>query len=209
MTLRREFPMRKTFVLLFALAPWLAPSSASARLHVDLGDPAAHQFTVTYRFVDSDMGSQSMDVLPYEAEIEIVEVVPDKGGRPLEWEPIEGAKKGDPKIRIKYPQTIKPGERFAFRMVAKLTDENAYFEDTAKLNFLYRTGHETSVSLPRAFYPIYSDEAMELIQENERVVLSSKGGKVRPIVIFAVRCGPGGPSRAPDNISTAPEGAGD
>lgn len=202
--------MRKfCLCLLLASLLGLVPSFASARLHVDLGEPASHQFTVTYRFVDSDMGSQSMDILPYEAEIEIVEVVPDKGGIPLKWEPIEGAKEGEPKIRVKYPETIKPGGRFAFRMVAKLTDENAYFEDTAKLNFLYKTGHEISVSLPRSFYPIYSDEAMELIQEDQRVVLTSKGGKVRPIVLFAVRCGPGGPSVSPAPVSTAPEGAGD
>lgn len=194
--------MRKSnMLLLLAVVALLAPSAARAKLFVDLADPSTNQFTVTYRFVDSEMGSSSMDVLPYQGEIAVVEVAPEKGGRSLPWERIEGAGEGDPKIRVTYPETIGPGGRYAFRMVATIKDPNSYFEDTAKLNFLYRTGHEISVSLPFGFYPIYTDEAMEVKQEGQRVVLSSKGGKVRPVVIFGVRCGSGGPPRS---VSEAP-----
>ena len=42
--------------------------------------------------------------------------------------------------------------------------------------------------MPDGYYPIYTDEPMELKQEKGRVVLSSRGGKERPIVIFAMKC---------------------
>lgn len=179
------------------------PGTAPAVLHVDLAMPAANEWTVTYRFADNEMGSQSMDVLPYEAEIEVIDVVPEKGGNSLEWERINEGEEKKPKIRVKYPETVGPGGKFTFRLTAKMKDPNAYFEDTAKLNFLYRTGHEIHVSLPLGFYPIYTDEAMEVKQEQQRIVLSSRGGKVRPVVIFAVRCSGSGP--APRGVSVAPE----
>ncbi len=179
------------------------PGAAPAVLHVDLAMPVTNEWTVTYRFADDEMGSRSMDVLPYEAEIEVIDVVPEKGGKSLEWERINEGEEKKPKIRVKYPETIGPGEKFTFRLTAKMKDSNAYFEDTAKLNFLYRTGHKIHVSLPLGFYPIYTDEAMELKQEQQRIVLSSRGGKVRPIVIFAVRCSGSGP--APRGVSIAPE----
>jgi hypothetical protein len=129
-----------------------------------------------------------MEVLPYDAEIEIVEVVPEKGGPPLRWEAIHAGEEGKSKFRVDYPEPIPPGGKYGFRLVAKMRDSNAYFEDSAKLNFLYRTGHEVYVTLPRGYYPLYTDEPMELKLDNERVVLTSAGGRERPIVIFAVRC---------------------
>ena len=138
-----------------------------------------------------------MEVLPYDAEIEILEAAPEKGGTPLRWERINEGVTGKPKIRVDFPQPIAPGGRYDFRLVAKMKDPNMYFEDSAKLNFLYRTGHEIAVSLPRGFLPIYTDEAMELKQEKERVVLTSKGGKERPVVVFAIRCDGTKPSAAP------------
>jgi hypothetical protein len=166
----------------------LLPAAAAGVLHVDLGDPAKNEWTVTYRFTAEDVGMKSMEVLPYDGEIKILEAVQEKGGAPLEWAAINEGKEGKPKFRVDFPEALGPGERLSFRLVATMTDPRSYFEDTAKLNFLYETGHEISVSLPRGFYPIYTDEAMELKQEKERVVLTSKGGKERPIVIFAIRC---------------------
>ncbi|MFH1679949.1 MAG: hypothetical protein ABIH26_04815 [Candidatus Eisenbacteria bacterium] len=188
---------------LAALALLATPLSSDAILHVDLGNPQSNEFTVTYRFVDSKAGSQSMEVLPYEAEIEVVEAVPEKGGPPLRWERINEGGKGKPKIRVSYPVGVNPGGRYVFRLVAKMRDPNMYFEDTAKLNFLYRTGHEIAVTLPRGYLPVYSDEPMELKQENERVVLTSEGGKERPVVIFALSCGAGRPAAVP-KASPAP-----
>ncbi|MBM3321846.1 MAG: hypothetical protein FJY73_14380 [Candidatus Eisenbacteria bacterium] len=188
-------------VLLLLLA---TPLASPAILFVDLGDPRANDLTVTYRFTDLQAGSQSMEVLPYDAAIEVLEAAPEKGGTPLRWERINEGMAGKPKIRVAYPQPIAPGGRYDFRLVAKMKDANMYFEDSAKLNFLYRTAHEIAVSLPRGFLPIYTDEAMELKQEKERVVLTSKGGKERPVVIFAIRCDGGKPSAVP-RTSPAPE----
>jgi len=181
--------MYRLSVLVMSISLVFFPAAAGAILHVDLGDPAENTWTVTYRFAAGEVGQKSMDVLPYEGEIEIVEAVPEKGGSPLEWSRINEGKEGKPKIQVELPEVLGPGDRFTFRLVATIKDPASYFEDTAKLNFLYRTGHEISVSLPKGFYPIYTDEAMELKQEKERVVLTSKGGKERPIVIFAIRCG--------------------
>lgn len=180
--------MRMGTAVFAALSILATAASAPAILHVDLGDPQAHEWSVSYRFVDSEQGKQSMDVLPYDAEIEILEVVPEKGGRPLRWEPINAGEEGKPKFRVDYPEPIPPGGKFGFRLVAKMKDANSYFEDSAKLNFLYKTGHEIVVTLPRGYYPFYTDEPMELKFEEERVVVSSKGGKERPIVVFAFRC---------------------
>jgi hypothetical protein len=197
-----ERPMKAARAVLPALILLGLPLAAQAVLHVDLGEPRANEWTVTYTFVDSEPGKKSMEVLPYDSEIEVLEAVPEKGGAPLKWERINEGEEGKPKVRVEYPEAIEPGKRYSFRLVAKMKDPNAYFEDTAKLNFLYRTGHEIYVSLPRGFYPIYTDEPMELKQETERVVLSSKGGKERPVVIFAVRCG--GPRKAPAPPSPSP-----
>jgi hypothetical protein len=176
--------------ILLLLAPLLLfPAAARAILHVDLGNPGENEWTVTYRFAAGEVGMKSMEVLPYDGEIEIVEVVPEKGGSPLDWSRINEGKQGKPKIQVEFPEVLGPGDRFTFRLVATIKDSTSYFEDTAKLNFIYRTGHEISVSLPRGYYPIWTDEAMELKQEKERVVLTSKGGRERSIVIFAVRCG--------------------
>jgi hypothetical protein len=196
--------MKGARAVLAALLLLALPLAAQAVLHVDLGDARANEWTVTYTFVDSEPGKKSMEVLPYDSEIEVLEAVPEKGGAPLRWEPINEGAEGKPKIRVEYPEAIEPGKRFSFRLVAKMKDPNAYFEDTAKLNFLYRTGHEIYVSLPRGFYPIYTDEPMELKQESERVVLSSKGGKERPVVIFAVRCGAARKTPAPPSPSPTP-----
>jgi hypothetical protein len=174
--------------ILVAIVLSAISTPAGAILHVDLGDPATHEWTVSYRFVDSDPGKRSMEVLPYEAEIEILEAVPEKGGAPLRWEMINAGEKGKPKVRVDYPEPVATGGRFGFRLVAKLKDATSYFEDSAKLNFLYSTGHEIYVSLPRGYYPFYTDEPMELKFEAERVIVSSKGGKERPIVLFAFRC---------------------
>jgi hypothetical protein len=203
----REIRARLRAWLLVAILSGALASPAGAILHVDLGDPESHEWTATYRFVDSDPGKSSMDVLPYEAEIEVVEVSPEKAGPPLRWEMINAGEEGKQKVRVLYPEPIPPGGRFGFRLVAKMKDANAYFEDSAKLNFLYRTGHEIYVTLPRGYYPFYTDEPMELKLEAERVVVSSKGGKERPIVLFAYRCVDGkrvAPTPPPANAQTPP-----
>jgi len=194
-------------ILLSAVAMLLLfPAAAGAVLHVELGDPRSNGWTVTYRFSADEMGQTYMDVLPYEAEIEIVEIAPERGGRPFEWERINEGEERKPKIRVKFPKALGPGESQVFRLVAHLKDPNAYFMDTAKLNFLYRTGHEINVSLPPGYYPVYTDEPMEIKQERGRIVLISKGGRVRPIVVFAIPCAGEAPTinLPPARRSTAP-----
>ncbi len=178
-------PLRVFSVLLLLLLPAAAP----AVVHVDLGNPADHSWTVTYTFADGSEGSESMEILPYDFDIRIVSVKPEKGGQSLRYEPINEKKEGKPKFVVHYPSPVPKDGRFRFRVVAVMTDANSYFEDTAKLTFLYQTAHEVNVSLPANYFPFFSDEPMELKREKNRVVLTSEGGKRRPVVIFAVACG--------------------
>ncbi len=166
----------------------LLPGAAGAVVHVDLGGPAENSWTVTYTFADGQEGSESMEILPYDFDMEIVSAEPEKGGDPLRFEPINDGKEGKPKFLVDYPGPVARDDRFRFRVVAGMTDANSYFEDTAKLTFLYQTAHKVSVSLPPGYYPIFTDEPMELKREKDRVVLTSEGGKRRPVVIFAVKC---------------------
>lgn len=182
-TIRR----RATAVALIALL--LLPGAAAAVVLVELGDPDEHGWTVTYTFADGREGSTSMDILPYDFDMEITSAEPEKGGRALPFEAINGNKEGEPKFRVQYPDPVPQDGRFRFRVTATMTDPQSYFEDTAKLTFLYQTAHEVNVSLPKGYFPVFTDEPMELKQEKGRVVLSSEGGKRRPVVIFAVGCG--------------------
>jgi hypothetical protein len=179
----------RTIVLSFVLL--LLAGSAGAVVHVDLGSPDENSWTVTYTFADGREGSQTMEILPYDFDMEIISAEPEKGGNPLRFEPINENKEGKPKFMVDYPQPVARDDRFRFRVVARMTDANSYFEDTAKLTFLYQTAHEVNVSLPAGYFPTFTDEPMELKREKDRVVLTSEGGKRRPVVIFAVKCGAG------------------
>lgn len=180
--------MSRVFASGLFIVSILLPSVAQAVLTVDLGDVEKNEWTVTYRFEEKGIGKKSMDVLPYDCEMEVMEAFPEGGGTPLQWEPINEGKEKKSKFQISFPAPLGPGESFVFRLVAKMKDPNAYFLDSAKLNFLYSTGHRVNVTLPVGYYPIYTDEPMELKQDRGRVVLQSGGGKVRPVIIFAVRC---------------------
>ncbi len=158
-------------------------------VHVDLGDPAANGWTVTYTFADGREGSTSMEILPYDFDMEILSAEPEMGGRELSYQAINDNKEGKSKYLVEYPEPVAQDSRFRFRVTARMTDPNSYFEDTAKLTFLYQTAHEVNVSLPAGYYPVFTDEPMELKREKDRVVLTSEGGKRRPVVIFAVGCG--------------------
>lgn len=180
----RRGKLLPAFYLLFLLLPGLA----GAVVHVDLGEPAENSWTVTYTFADGREGSTSMEILPYDFEMEIVQAEPEMGGRALPFEAINNNKEGKPKFLVEYPEPVAQDGRFRFRVVARMTDPNSYFEDTAKLTFLYQTAHEVNVSLPADYFPVFTDEPMELKREQNRVVLTSEGGKRRPVVIFAVGC---------------------
>ncbi|MBN1825208.1 MAG: hypothetical protein JW958_03005 [Candidatus Eisenbacteria bacterium] len=180
--------MKGALLLLGTLAA-LLPGAALAVLTVDLGDPTTHEWTVTYRFEASGVGKTSMDVLPYDYdEMEILDTAPEKGGGQLKYEAINEGEAKKPKFRILLPNPLGPNERMKFRVVARMKDPEAYFLDVAKLNFLYSTGHEINVTLPEGYLPIYTNEAMELKWEKNRVVLSSAGGVLRPVVIFGRSC---------------------
>ena len=167
----------------------LATPAAFAVVNIDLGDVDANTWTVNYTFSAAGAGADSMMVLPYDYEMEILRAEPEKGGPPLSYEPANEGKEGAPKFKVKFPEPIEPGGRFRFVLEATMTDAKAYFEDTAKLTFMYQTAHEAYVTLPVGYFPIYTDEPMEVKQEKGRIVLSSDGGKRRPIVIFATKCG--------------------
>lgn len=176
-------------LLILALAAALVPGAARAVLTVELGDPASHEWTATYLFEAGGVGKTSMEVLPYDFdEMEILDATPEKGGEALEWKPIHEGEEKKPKYEVIFPEPLGPNQRFRFRVVARMKDPEAYFLDVAKLNFLYQTGHEINVTLPAGYYPIYTDEPMELKWTQNRVVLSSRGGQLRPIVIFARGC---------------------
>ena len=180
--------MRKNLLLLGTLAA-LLPGAALAVLTVDLGDPAEHEWTVTYLFETGGVGKTSMDVLPYDFdEMEILDAAPERGGEAFDYEEINEGEEKKPKFRVLFPEPLGPNERMRFRVVARMKDPEAYFLDVAKLNFLYQTGHEINVTLPAGFLPIYTDEPMELKWTQNRVILSSAGGELRPIVIFARSC---------------------
>ena len=180
--------MKYALPLLATLAVIL-PGTASAVLTVDLGDPAGHEWTVTYLFETGGVGKTSMDVLPYDFdEMEILDAAPERGGEAFEHEAINEGEEKKPKFRILFPEPLEPNERIRFRVVARMKDPEAYFLDVAKLNFLYQTGHEINVTLPEGYLPIYTDEPMELKWTQNRVILSSAGGKLRPIVVFARSC---------------------
>ena len=181
--------MTRTAAVAPLAALLLAPCLALAVVHVDLGDPAANSWVVQYTFADGRDGSASMEVLPYDFDIEILKAEPEKGGSPLKYEEINENREGAPKFKVEYPEPVKTGSRYRFRVEARMTDANSYFEDTAKLTFLYQTAHEVYVSLPEGYFPIFTDEPMEIKQDKRRVVLSSEGGRRRPVVIFAVKCG--------------------
>lgn len=160
---------------------------ALAIVSIDLGTPAEHDWTVYYTFRESQEQATSMDILPYDFDIEMVSAEAEKGGQALKWLDINTGREAVPKYQVKFPEPVKPGERYRFSVEAKMKDEKSYFEDTEKLTFMYQTAHEVIVKLPTGYYPVYTDEPMQVRREQERVVLSSKGGSRRPIVVFAVK----------------------
>lgn len=160
---------------------------AWAVVSIDLGAPAENSWTVYYTFRESQEQAQSMDILPYDFEMEVISAEAEKGGQALKWMEINTGREGAPKYQVKFPEPVKPGERYRFSVEAKMKDAKSYFEDTEKLSFMYQTAHEVFVKLPDGYYPVYTDEAMQIRREQGRVVLSSKGGSRRPIVVFAVK----------------------
>ncbi len=166
----------------------LAASPANAILHVSLEDPESNSWVVLYTFSESREGADSLAIFPYDFPIEIIKAEALKGGRPLKYDEINEGKEGKPKYSIRFPNPVVGGEKFRFRVEARMTDPKSFFLDSRKLTFIYQTAHDVFVSLPPNFLPVYTDEPMEIKQEKGRVVLESRGGERRPVIIFANRC---------------------